>query len=154
MKQAVKKIFGLSFLLPAGLTCLSIFYLWGCRKLSFGSLANPEEGFIPIVFGVFFLGCSLTLLYSETRNSQRRSAFLTPQEIKMAGQMAVLLVAFALLLPITGFSGGSFLLIVFAGRIMRAKISTSLLTGAGTVLTIYFLLQVWLKIPLPKSMIF
>ncbi len=52
----------LSFLIPAGMTASGILYLWGCRTLNFGSLTLPMEGFIPLLFGIFFLVGSSTLM--------------------------------------------------------------------------------------------
>ena len=149
MTIKIQKLKSISFMIPAGIFVLSIFYISQCFKLNFGTLSLPEEGMVPFLFGsLLFVGSFLimgqVLIGSEDISSAPKKVE-TYRVISFTG----VLFGYVIILPILGFILSTFILVIGTMKLMGAKLKTSIITGLIVVVVSYLLFRVWLKVPLP-----
>ena len=135
---------------------LGIFY----KSLTYpiGSFHAPGGGLFPLLASIILIGLSLILtaqafLKPAAEGSVKPffPAKETPRRI-LFGFLALL--GFRYLLPVIGFASSTFLFIFFLAKFLghyswRVSIFFSLLTAVVS----YYLFQVWLKIPMPRSIL-
>jgi hypothetical protein len=140
----------LSFRIPAALLAFAALYLWGCRKLNIGTLGEPMEGFIPVLFGSLFFAGACYLTVRALRWPEEKPDNVSKAELHKVLWLLGTLLAFVVLLPVLGFSICTFGLVVGAAKIMEARLRSSLFLAAGVVAVCYLIFVLWLKVPLPS----
>lgn len=63
-------------ILTAMFAIVSLLYLYFAHQLSFGSLQNPQSGFLPITIGIIAIILSFILIIKQLRSTKAESAEL------------------------------------------------------------------------------
>ena len=61
-------------ILTAMFAIVSLLYLYFAHQLSFGSLQNPQSGFLPITIGIIAIILSFILIIKQLRSTKAESA--------------------------------------------------------------------------------
>ncbi len=145
------------------LAAATVVYLFEARKLPFGSLRNPDLGFIPILGGVTLLGLCLLLLGREVLQParQREKEVDLFEEQEEGGESAglrrpIFLSAAVFVYPLIfmplGFILSTVLLVTISLRVMEYRgWLGSFLISIGVSLVSYFLFAHWLDVQLPPG---
>jgi hypothetical protein len=150
------RLFTLDFLFPAGLTAVSLLYLLGCTQIQFGTFSYPEEGFVPVIFGILLFAGSVWLTvtgYLQTKRSCRPSPVRGNSEVRDLGFLTAELWGYVLLLPILGFALSTFGILLGSAWIMGIKGRKAFLFAGTVTVTCYALFILILDIPFPKGII-
>ncbi len=143
----------LSFLVAAAICAGSIIYLVECFNLSIGSVSAPEEGFVPLIFGILLCGCSSILMVDAFRQIEKGTTIVPKAnraEILSFFMLLAVLIGYVILLPMLGFTFSTLGLIAASAKIMQAKWREVFTLAAGVTLISYLLFIFWLGIPFPS----
>lgn len=152
-KGALPRLGTLSFLLAAAICAVSIIYLVECFNLSIGTVSAPEEGFVPLIFGILLCGSSSLLMVGAFMQVEKGAAPIpkaNKAEIFKFFMLIAVLIGYVVLLPMLGFTFSTFGLIAASAKIMQAKWGEALILAAGVTLINYLLFIFWMGIPLPS----
>ena len=142
------------FLLLLGLTVFLT-----CLTYPIGSFRSPGAGLFPllasvillILAGIMTVQAFLKKDLAESSPARFFSSKKAPQRI-LAGFIALL--GFRYLLPVIGFGPSTFVFILFMSRFLgNFSWRVSLFFSLITAILVYYLFQVWLKVPMPIPMI-
>ena len=127
------------------------FFAW--QTLPYSGDFGPGPGFLPLWLGVALTVCSIPVIITDLRNTDRSERLFQPETWKCL-KVLILVVAVFLALPVFGFSAGLALITAGGMRLMgkRSWLSCAV-TVIGTAICIHYLFGQWLSIPLPKGMI-
>jgi hypothetical protein len=154
--RAMERIFTLAFLFPAGLTAMSLLYLLGCTQIQIGTFSFPEEGFVPVIFGILLSGGSVWLTvngYRQTRRNRLPSPSAGNSEVRDLVLLTAELFGYVLFLPILGFALSTFGILLGSAGIMGVKGKKVFFLAATVTVFCYVLFILILDIPFPKGII-
>ena len=152
MRPSFKRRIGsLSFLLPAGMGVTAAVYVRESFRLNFGRWDVPEEGFVPLIFGVFLLGGSIFLTVIAYGRPEEKPVLPPKGELKPLAMLVGAWFIYLILLPILGFTICTFLLVIVSAKTMGVRVSVCISLAFGVVLVSYLLFTLWLKVPLPSA---
>ena len=128
-------------------------------RLGFGweEFQGPQAGFVPFYLGLLLLGCSIFLFQKAFRSPKKEddTFFINRQGMMEAIRIFGTATLFSILMV---YTGTYFSTIIFAMLFSRwlGKHSwvACIVFTIVTTLTIYFGMEVGLKIPLPKSALY
>jgi putative tricarboxylic transport membrane protein len=127
------------------------FFAW--QTLPYSGDFGPGPGFLPLWLGVALTVCSIPVIITDLRNTDRSERLFQPETWKCL-KVLILVVAVFLALPVFGFSAGLALITAGGMRLMGKRSWVScVVTVIGTAICIHYLFGQWLSIPLPKGMI-
>jgi putative tricarboxylic transport membrane protein len=159
MKRLSKNALG-----AIGVAAATLVYLNETRKLPFGSIHNPEIGFMPILAGWTLLGLCLLLLGKEFFGRERQK----PKEVDLfedeeRGESAgirkpLILSAAVFVYPLAfvslGYILSTILLVTLSLRVMKYRgWIMSLLIAVGVSLVSYFIFAGYLEVQLPRGIL-
>jgi polyferredoxin len=139
----------------AGLAVLAlgIVVIFLSRQLPYHSNYGPGPGFLPTWIGYVLVICAVVVTAQELRAANNEETFFQPRT-RMAVKVLVIIVITFLLFPVLGFSVGFGLFICTAMRLMGGhRWVTCSVAAIGTAVSIHFLFDHWLGIPLPKGLV-
>jgi hypothetical protein len=135
---------------------LGLLVMLGALQMPVGSLAQPEDGLLPVLVGSIIVLLSAWLIFKSLRRSRDsvKETFFWPDSGSPV-RIACILIAMLVYLFIfewMGFAPATFVLLVFLLRTIdpvpwKSTVLMSLLTTVLCVL----LFQVWLKVQLPMG---
>jgi len=129
----------------------TILFAW--MTLPYTGDFGPGPGFLPLWLGIALSVCSIPVMITDLRNTERSEKLFQPETVKCV-KVLILIVAVFLILPVLGFSAGLALITGAGMRIMGKRSWLScVMTVIGTAVCIHYLFGQWLSIPLPKAMI-
>jgi putative tricarboxylic transport membrane protein len=137
---------------------LGVFQCAESFSLGLGSIMEPGPGFMPFVMGALMIVLAIALLlesFFEMRKTPAKKISLWSDVYwKRVVHVAVIMLAYALLLSKLGFLLDTFLLMVFllkSGE--KIKWPTAIFVGALTAGFSYVLFGIWLKVPFPAGVL-
>ena len=114
---------------------------------------GPGPGFLPLWLGIALTVCSIPVIITDLRTTERSEKLFQPETRKCL-KVLILIVTVFLALPAFGFSAGLALITGGGMRLMGKRSWVScVVTVIGTAVCIHYLFGQWLSIPLPKGMI-
>ncbi len=148
----------------AGIAVGTLIYLFEARKLPFGSVRNPDIGFMPILIGFLVLGLCLVLLVRELlrppQNGKKElDLFDEEEKEETSGFKKPLLLAAAILIyPLAfvslGFLSATVLLTTVSLRVMEYRgWFWSLGIAVFITLVAYLFFGSWLHVNFPKGIL-
>jgi putative tricarboxylic transport membrane protein len=122
-----------------------------------GSLKQPDGGMFPLLASIILILLSAILILQaflkKAEEGFSKPFFLGKEAPKRIFWGFLALVGFRCLFPVIGFACSTFLLIFFLAKFLgNYSWKVSLVFSILTALIAYYLFQVWLKIPMPKSL--
>jgi hypothetical protein len=124
---------------------------------SFGTLAKPGTGFVPMLSGVIMAGLALGIILQavfrtkEGNEGEAKSSFLNDRWPKLVITLIVLF-SYTFLLDILGFIVTTFALVFFLLKIVEpTKWRNALLHSALWTGVSYLLFYIVLKVPMPRG---
>ena len=144
------------------LDCISgiILFLFGlgiCLKsltYPIGSFRSPGGGLFPLLASILLMGLAAVITIQALFGGEgSKGKFFPAKEASKRIFLGLLsLVGFRYLLPMVGFGPSTFIFIFFLSRFLgHYGWKASLLFSVLTALTSYYLFQVFLKVPMPRS---
>lgn len=148
----------------AGIAVGTLIYLFEARKLPFGSVRNPDIGFMPILIGFLVLGLCLVLLLRELfrpPQDRKKEVDLFDEEEKeetASLKKPLLLGAAILIYPLAfvslGFLSATVLLTTVSLRVMEYRgWFWSFGIAVSITLSAYLLFGSWLHVNFPKGIL-
>jgi cellulose synthase/poly-beta-1,6-N-acetylglucosamine synthase-like glycosyltransferase len=140
------------FLLGLGICLKSLTY-------PIGSFRSPGGGLFPLLASIILMGLSgaMTIqafLKKGTPESSPASFFSGKEAPKRILLGFTALLAYRYLLPIIGFAPATFVFIFILAKFLgHYSWKVSIFFSVATASVSYFLFQVWLKIPMPQSLL-
>ena len=126
----------------------STIYLLEARSLTFGSLASPKSGFVPILAGTVTLSISLWLLAKQIFSSKRS----TPERIDWTKFIFIIIgfLFYTMILDNIGYFPATGLLLFYLFKVPDTQgWIFPLVLASGCSLAFYLLFANYLAIPLP-----
>ncbi len=124
-----------------------------------GSFRSPGGGLFPLLASIILMALAgiLTIqafLKKEAKEKERAPFFSGKEAPKRIFLGFIALLGFRYLLPVIGLGPSTFIFIFFLAKFLghynwRVSIPFSLATAVAA----YYLFQVWLKIPMPRTII-
>jgi hypothetical protein len=148
----------------AGIAGGALIYLFEAWKLPFGSVRNPDIGFMPLLIGFLVLGLCLILLAGEILKPPREKKkevdlFDEDEKEESAGLRKPMILAGAVIVyPFAfvylGFVPATVLLTTLSLRVMEYR-GWFWSLGIAVVITLvaYLLFGVWLHVNFPKGIL-
>ena len=138
---------------------LSVIIIIECFRLGFGwqPEAGPEAGMVPFYLSLLMLFCSAFVFYLGWKQEKKEDdTFFNNKEGMMeAGRIALTSLIFSIIFV---YAGVYFAMLIFSPLFVRwlGKHSWPAVIAFTIIitLTIYFGMEVGLKIPLPRSMLY
>lgn len=136
-------------LLTAFFLTVSILYLYLASQFSFGSLNNPQAGFLPIIAGTLATAVSAVLLFRALRCGCKKPDYNVDWM-----KFTFLLIGFAIYLvtfSAVGYCAASFIFLFYTFKLYYANtglLKPTLFAGAS-VLFFYGVFSYVLHVPLP-----
>ncbi len=148
----------------SGVAAATLVYLNEARKLPFGSIHNPEIGFMPVLAGWTLFGLCLLMLVIELLRGERQKAkevdlFEDEERGESAGLRKPLILSAAvfiypLLFVYLGFIMATILLVTVSLRVMKYRgWVMSLVIAVGVSLVSYFTFAGYLGVQLPPGIL-
>ena len=114
---------------------------------------GPGPGFLPLWLGIALAVCSIPVIITDIRNTDRSERLFQPETVKCL-KVLILIVTVFLLLPIFGFSAGLALITTGGMRLMgKHSWGSCMVIVIVTAVCIHYLFGRWLSIPLPEGLI-
>jgi len=140
------------FLLGLGIFLKSLTY-------PIGSFRSPGGGLFPLLASIILMilaGVMTMQAYSKKASGELPpTSFFTSKEAPkriLCGFISLL--AFRYLLPVIGFGPSTFVFILMLAKFLgHYDWKVSILFSAVTAVVAYYLFQIWLKIPMPQSIL-
>ena len=147
-----------------GVGAATLIYLVEARKLPFGSIRNPEIGFLPIVAGLTLLGLCLLLLGKEfLRRERPKEKELDLFEDEEPGEstglrkpiiLSLAIFIYPLAFVYLGYILSTILLVTVSLRVMEYRgWMMSLLIAVGVSLVSFFIFAGYLEVQLPPGIL-
>lgn len=138
---------------------LSVIIIVECFRLGFGWQAEsgPQAGMVPFYLSLLMFGCSAFVFYLGWKQEKKEDdTFFNNKEGMMeAGRIALTSLLFSIVFV---YAGVYFAMLIFSPLFVRwlGKHSWPAVIAFTIIitLTIYFGMEVGLKIPLPRSMLY
>jgi putative tricarboxylic transport membrane protein len=127
-------------------------------SLGLGSIMEPGPGFMPFVMGVIMIVLAVALFFESyfgaRKASSERISLWSDVYWKRVIYVAILMLAYAVLLTKLGFLLDTFLMMVFLLKSGDPiKWPTAIFVGALTAGFSYVLFGIWLKVPFPAGVL-
>jgi putative tricarboxylic transport membrane protein len=137
---------------------LGVFLCAESSSLGLGSIMEPGPGFMPFVMGSVMIGLAIALFlesYLQTRKiPSKKISPWSDVYWKKVLYVAVIMLAYAVLLSKLGYLLDTFILMVFLLKSGASiKWPTAIFVGALTSSVSYFLFGIWLHVPFPRGML-
>ena len=137
---------------------LGVFLCAESFSLGLGSFMEPGPGFMPFVMGSIMIGLAIALFlesYLQTRKiPSKKISPWSDVYWKKVLYVAVIMLAYAVLLSKLGYLLDTFILMVFLLKSGASiKWPTAIFMGALTSGVSYFLFGIWLHVPFPRGML-
>jgi putative tricarboxylic transport membrane protein len=138
---------------------LFLFGLGVCLKsltYPIGSFRSPGGGLFPLLASILLMGLAVVMTLQALLGGERsREKFFPAKESPRRISLGLLsLVGFRYLLPVVGFGPSTLIFIFFLAKFLgHYSWRASLLFSVLTALTGTFLFQVFLKVPMPRSLL-
>ena len=122
-----------------------------------GTLRRPGGGLFPLIASLLLMGLSALMTVQTFRPQEgEKTAPGTFFSGKEAPKRIVLgfaaLLGFRYLLPVIGFAPSTFVFILFLTKLLgNYSWKGSILFSVITSISAYYLFQVWLRIPMPRT---
>jgi hypothetical protein len=122
-----------------------------------GTLRKPGGGLFPLIASILLMGLSALLTIHAFRGKETDKASQAPFFSEKEAPQRILLgfaglLGYRYLLPVIGFAPSTAAFIFFLSRFLgRYGWLVSAGFAAATALAAYYLFQVWLKIPMPRT---
>ena len=148
-----------------GIAAATLVYLAEARKLPFGSIRNPDLGFMPILAGLALLGICLFMFGKEVLRPARHKGKEVDlfedreEEGESAGLrkpliLSVTLFFYPLAFGSLGFILSTICLVTVSLRVMEYRgWLGSLVLAIGISLASFFLFAHWLDVQLPRGLL-
>ncbi len=147
-----------------GVAAATLVYLIEARKLPFGSIRNPEIGFMPILAGWTLLGLCLLLLGREFFRRERQKGkeldlFEEEERAESTGLrkpliLSAVIVVYPLAFVSLGFILSTILLVTLSLRVMKYRgWVMSLLIAIGVSLVSFLVFAGYLGVQLPPGIL-
>ena len=148
-----------------GIAAATLFYLAEARNLPFGSIRNPDLGFMPILAGLVLLAICLFMFGKEVLRPARPQGkgvdLFEDREEKgeSAGLKKPLILSVALFFYPLGFVSLGYILstiglVTVSLRVMEYRgWLGSLVLAIGITLVSFFLFAYWLDVQLPRGLL-
>lgn len=134
----------------AVLVAFSVLVLWECRKIPFGSMAEPGPGAVPVLLALTLLVCSIALIIAGS--AADRVSAIRWAERRHGVAILGACVFMALALERLGYRLTIFVALLALVSLVEKKGWTAGLIFAGTFsLGTYYLFDTLLKVPLPQG---
>jgi putative tricarboxylic transport membrane protein len=138
------------------LLIVSIAIIAGSLSYALGTLSSPGPGFLPLACGLIMAGLSLVVFVQAVSKGKKETgregeAFWTSRWPKLAAALIILL-AYSFLLETLGYVLMTFVFLLFVLKVVEptpwgsALLESVLATGIS-----YAVLELWLKVPLPRG---
>lgn len=135
---------------------VSLIVIWECFRLGFGwePQQGPQAGMVPFYLALLMLGCSAFLFYLGWRREKKEddNFFINKEGMMEAGRIALMTLIFSVIVV---YAGVYFAMLIFSPIFVRwlGKHSWTAVIAFTVIitLTVYFGMEVGLKIPLPRS---
>ncbi len=126
-------------------------------SLALGSIMEPGPGFMPFAMGSVMIVLAIALFLESTAQTKkiptRKISPWSDVYWKKVVYVAVVMLAYAVLLSKLGYLLDTFILMVFLLKSGASiKWPTAIFVGALTSGFSYFLFGVWLHVPFPRGM--
>jgi hypothetical protein len=139
---------------------LFLFGLGICLKsltYPIGSFKAPAGGLFPLLASIILMGLSavMTIQAFLVKEEEVKVKFFPAKEAPERIFLGfVSLVGFRYLLPVIGFGPSSFVFLFFLAKFLGSySWKASVFFSVVTAVSIYYLFQVFLKIPMPRSLL-
>lgn len=134
----------------AVLTVFALLVLWECRRIPFGSVAEPGPGAVPVLLALTLLACSIALLVFG--NAGQRVSAIRWDERRHAAAILGACAVMALGIERLGYSLTIFIALFALVRFVEKKgwITAVVFAGAFSLGT-YYLFDTLLQVPLPQG---
>jgi putative tricarboxylic transport membrane protein len=137
---------------------LGIFQCAEAISLGLGGIMEPGPGFMPFVMGALMIVLAIALFlessFATRKTPSRKISLWSDVYWKRVIYVAVLMLAYALLLSKLGFLLDTFLMMVFLLKSGDPiKWPTAIFVGALTAGISYVLFGIWLKVPFPAGVL-
>jgi putative tricarboxylic transport membrane protein len=133
------------------LVAFSVLVLWECRKIPFGSMAEPGPGAVPVLLALVLLVCSIILIVAGSP-ADRVSSIRWPERrhgVAILGACAFM----ALALERLGYRLTIFIaLLVLVGLVEKKGWTAGIIFAGIFSLGTYYLFDTLLKVPLPQGL--
>jgi putative tricarboxylic transport membrane protein len=135
---------------------ISIFVCIEASRVGIGDVHSQGPGFLPFLSGVMLGTFSIILVVTNTlkRHGKENIADLWKgMSWTKVVLVLILLLVYALLLPILGYLVATFgLIILLFGIVGKTEVWIKVVSGIITVLATYIVFYVWLEVQLPKGL--
>ncbi len=134
----------------------SIAIIGGSSTYAMGTLSSPGPGFLPLLCGIAMGALSLVVYFQAVGKGKKEAekgaeAFWTSRWPKLAAALVILL-AYSFLLEIFGYLLMTFAFLLFVLKVVEPVPWRTALTEATLATGIsYTVLELWLKVPLPRG---
>ncbi len=122
-----------------------------------GTLRAPGGGLFPLLASILLMALAgvITIQAFMKKQEETTQPFFSGKEaLKRVLIGLVALLGFRYLLPFIGFGFSVFLFVLFLAKYLgHYNWKVSLLFSALTAVAVYYLFQVWLKIPMPTPLL-
>jgi putative tricarboxylic transport membrane protein len=137
---------------------LGVFLCAESSSLGIGGIMEPGPGFMPFVMGAVMIGLAIALFfesYLQTRKIPSKKISLWSDVYwKRVVYVAVIMLAYAVLLPKLGYLLDTFVLMVLLLKSgATIKWPTAIFVGALTAGFSYVLFGTWLHVPFPRGIL-
>ena len=140
------------FLLGLGIFLKSLTY-------PIGSFRSPGGGLFPLLASILLMALAGSLIlqafWKKDKGEASPASFFSSKEApKRILLTFIALLGFRYLIPIIGFGPSTFLFILFLGKFIgHYSWKVSIFFSLVTAVVAYYLFEVWLKIPMPRTII-
>ena len=126
-------------------------------SLGLGSIGEPGPGFMPFVVGLIMIGLAVALFFESHIETVKKR----PPKISLWGDVywkrvvyiALIMLAYAVLLPTLGFLLDTFVMMVLLLKSGEpVKWPAAIIVGALTSGAAYVLFGIWLRVSFPAGM--
>ena len=121
-----------------------------------GSIRSPGGGLFPLLGSITLVGLTavMTIQAFLGKKGEKENFFPAKEAPKRIFLGLLSLVGFRYLLPVVGFGPSTFIFILLLARFLgHYSWKVSLVFSALTTVTSYLLFQVFLKVPMPRSLL-
>jgi putative tricarboxylic transport membrane protein len=136
---------------------ISIFVCIEASRVGIGDVHSQGPGFLPFLSGVMLGTFSIILVVTSTLRKPGKREVKNLWKGISWGKVAlvlILLLIYALLLPILGYLIATFgLMTLLFGIVGKTKLWIKAVAGIITVLATYIIFYVWLEVQLPKGIL-
>ena len=131
---------------------------WKSLTYPLGDLRRPGGGLFPLIASIFLMGLSAIITAQAFFNKDSEMAVRAPFFPEKEAPKRIFfgfaaLLGYRYLMPVIGFAPATgFFIFVLSKFLGKHSWKASLFFSLVTALVAYYLFEVWLKIPMPRTM--